>query len=161
MESLNNSNNESKIELPEHYDSIDYLPMLSWEKVQKKSDLRHLLKKYQNVTPEQKLELKKVWDNIYNEFISAFGFSDKFNDIIDQKLKIARLQRKHIITGDDSIINFIRENEKVLNAMESKQDEGDIYETKQIIEKHFGIRISLIDCTVRDFYSYIKTMKSK
>ena len=82
------------IELPEHYDSIDILPMLIWERIHKNLDVSHLLIKYRKLTDEQRVELKKVWDNIYIEFVNTFGFSEQFNDIINQKLKIARLQKK-------------------------------------------------------------------
>ena len=149
------------IELPEHYDSIDILPMLNWERMHKKLDVSHLLVKHHKLTDEQRIELKKVWDEIYKEFINTFGFSEQFNSIVDQKLKIARLQKKHIRTGDDSIVNFIRANEKQLEQMEQGSEKGDIYQTKQFIEKYFSIRISLTDCTVRDFFSYLKTMKNK
>ena len=150
------------IELPEHYDSIETLPMINWNRIHKKFDVSYLLLKHYKLKEEQRSELEKVWDLIYKEFINTFGFGDQFNSIIEQKLKIARLQRKHIITGDDSISNFIRANEIQLIELEKKgTDGGDIYQTKQFIEKYFGVKISLSDCTVMDFFSYIKTMKIK
>ncbi len=71
------------------------------------------------------------------------------------------MKLKKIIKKDESIQNFINANEKLLAEVKSKNVGGDLYKTKQAIEKHFGIRISLADCSVREFYEYLKDLKTK
>lgn len=146
--------------LPEHYDSIDTLPVLQWEKIHKKFDMIYLLVKPKKLSEKQEKELKKVWEKIFYEFIHVFGFSEKFNDIINQKLKLARLKNMRVITDDDSIQNLIRIEEIKLESMQKINNKGgDMYKTKAIIEKYYGIHIPLAQCSVREFYSYLKEMK--
>jgi hypothetical protein len=147
------------IELPEHYNSIDYLPMLNWDRINKKNDLTYLLIKPSKLSEEQVIELQKVWKAIYEEFISVFGFSDHFKDIINLEIKIARLRLKKIIKKDESIQNFINANERILEEIKVKNTGGDVFKTKQAIEKHLGFRISLTDCSVREFYEYLNSIK--
>lgn len=148
------------IELPEYYDSIDYLPMIKWDKINKTMDVSLLLKSNGKINDEQKEVLIKVWEAIYGEFVSVFGFGDYFNDIVNLETKIARLKLKMIIKGDESIQNFINANEKVLSEMKNKNSVGDVYKTKMAIEKKLGIRISLNDCSVREYYEYLRHIKS-
>lgn len=147
--------------LPEHYDSIDTLNMLQWERIHKKFDMIHLLVKAKKINKKQRTALKEVWEKIYSEYINTFGFCESFEDIIAQKLIISRLKNKQVITGDDSIENFIRAGELKLLKMQQRNVSGgnDIYKTKGIIEKYYGIRIPLAECVVREFYSYLKEMK--
>ncbi len=149
------------IELPEHYTSIDYLPMLNWDKINKTNDFSFLLVKRKKINEGEATELKKIWQSIQTEYIDVFGFGDHFKDIMNLEMKIARLKLKKIIKKDESIQNFIKANEKALVELKNKKIQGDVYETKQVIEKHFGIRISLIDCPVREFYEYLKGVKKK
>lgn len=149
------------IELSDHYNSIDYLPMLNWDKINKTNDFSFLLIKRTKINEEQAIELKKIWQLIQTEYIEVFGFGDHFKDIMNLEIKIARLKLKKIIKKDDSIQNFINSNEKALAELKNKNIKGDVYETKQAIEKHFGIRISLNDCPVREFYEYLKGLKRK
>lgn len=150
-----------KQSLPEHFDSIDTLNMLAWDRIHKKFDMVYLLIKPAKLNQKQIDELQIVWKKIYSEYINTFGFGEKFEDIISQKLKIARLKNKQIITGDDSIQNFIRIEEIKLDKMQGRNSGSDVYKTKAIIEKHYGIRIPLAECSVREFYSYLKEIKAK
>jgi hypothetical protein len=147
--------------LPLHYDSIDVLPMLNWDKINKKNDLTYLLFKPSKLNEKQIAELQKVWKKIYDEFINEFGFGDHFKSIMDLEIKIARLKLKKIIKNDQSIQNFINANEKMLFELKNKNVGGDVYDTKMAIEKKLGIRISLGDCTVMEFYKYLNSLKKQ
>ncbi len=156
---MKTSKKKSLPKLPEHYTDIDDLNMLSWIRIHKKKDMIYLLKKPKKINEAQRKELNKVWDKIYYEYILTFGFGDAFMNEIDQKLKIARLKNKQVITGDDSLINIIRANEIKLQGIQKRTTGSDIYKTKEAIEKKIGIRIPLAECSVREFYSYLKNMK--
>lgn len=149
-----------EVVLPEHYDSIDYLPVLNWDKVHKTANMVHLLKTPIKLSVPQSKELSKVWENIYKEYFEVFGLGSGIKEIAEVKLKIAKLKLKEIITGDVSIRNFIRQNEILLKSMEDKQGgESDIYETKKAIEIKFNMHIPIAVCSVREFYSYLKDLK--
>ncbi len=147
------------IQLPDHYTSIDYMPMLNWDRINKKNDMSYLLLKTAKLTVDQNVELTKVWDLLKSEYIEVFGLGEHFKDIINLEMKIARLKLKKIIQNDASIENFIKVNEKLLIELKNKKQEGDIYKTKQAMEKYFGIQISLITCPVREFYEYLEDFK--
>jgi len=146
--------------LPLHYDSIDYLSILAWDKIHKTGDVAYLLVKPAKLSDEQRVELSKVWEKLYNEFVSVFGFSEQLKDEMELQIKITNLRLKKILTGDVSIQNFIRASERQLEGVKNRKvTGGDIYKTKQSIEKHYGIRVPMAECSVREFYSYLKDIK--
>lgn len=152
--------------LPEYYDSIDLLPIMNWNKIHETGDMTHLLVKKEKMNDEQIKLLLEVWRKLYDEYIDRFGFSESFQDMLTEKIKIGKLKLKKIITGDESISNFIRVHEIKLEALKSKAMAGssDIYKAKQAIEssvKYRGIRISLTETSVREFYSYLQDIKKK
>jgi len=157
-------NNIKEPLLPDHYDTIDELPMIKWNKIHKESDPIHLLKQARSVSLNelQKDELQKIWEELYNEFINVFGLSESLKDIMELELKIARLQMKRITSDDAAVLNFINSLQKQLNALREKnqaESGSDIYTTKNNLEKHFKVNISMSTCTVREFYSYLRDLK--
>ena len=150
-----------KFQLPEYYNSIDTLPMIRWDKINKKGDVTELLVKRVELTELQKIELQKVWLNIHKEYIDTFGFGEHFKDVLNLEMKIARLKLKLIIKNDESIKNFIKADEKRLLELKNKNVGGDIYDAKHAIEKNLGIRISLNECSVTEFYKYLQNLKAK
>lgn len=150
-------------QLPEHYTSIDYMPIMNWSKAHEKKDVAYLLCKHQTITEAQRQQLNAVWQAMYEEFVSIFGLGDSYKDMLEQRLKIGKLKLKLIITGDETLRNFIRAHEKKLEIMKSNNGSSDIYKTKQAIESHpkyRGIRISLTETSVREFYSYLQDLKT-
>lgn len=150
---------QRKILLPAHYDSIDFLPILFWAKLHEKGDMVWLLEKKKRISNDQKKELKKVFEKIYEEYINVFGFGENFTDVLELQIKIAKLKLKKVTTDDLSIDNFIRANEIKMEAIKKRNIGGDIYKTKEAIEKKIGIRIPMAECSVREFYSYLKSVK--
>lgn len=148
------------IKMPEHYTSIDYMPMLNWDKIHKTMDMSFLLVKPVKINDAQRSEFIKVWEAMYNEFVTVFGFSEQVKDVAELELKIAKLTVKKIITKDESLQNIIRSHKKQLELMKEKRMEGDVYQAKQAIEKHFGMRIPMAEVSVREFYSYLNNMKA-
>jgi|ERR1035437_1378639 hypothetical protein len=152
-----------KVVLPDYYISIDEFPILLWDKIHSTGDMSYLLKKRTALNDEQKKELAKVFTAMYDEYIQVFGFSENFNDILAEKIKLGKLKIKKIITGDMSIQNFIEKSKNKIEAIKNRNagTGGDIYKTKQVIEKHYGIKISLLETSVREFYSYIRDIPKK
>lgn len=161
MKKSEKKSESEKIILPEHYSSIDYLPMLNWERIHKTKDVAHLLVKNEPLTDKQRAELDLVWYNVNNEYIQVFGFGEDFKLMLDKQIQIGKLKLKKIITKDDSIQNFIRAEEIKLEGIKKRigNGGGDIYDAKKIIEKQFGVRLPMKEVTVREFYSYMKDVK--
>lgn len=156
---------EFNISMPEHYSSIDHLPILSWEKIHKTGgDISHLLVKPRKISNSQKNKLVKVWQNICDQYIDEFGLSEHLKSIADLQGKIGRLKIKKISTGDTSLENIIRVEEIKIEALNQriKESSYDIYKAKQMIEKHIGggFRLAMVNTTVREFYSYLKDINS-
>lgn len=150
----------STVSLPAHYTGIDFLPIINWEMVHKKNDFTYLLHKAEKLSEAQIALLKKVWENIYDEYIEVFGFGDQFKDMMKLKLEIAKLQLRKIIEKKESLQNFINVAQLRLDKMQINTTGGaDIYKMKAAIEKKLGVHIPLKDTSVREFYSYLKDLK--
>lgn len=145
--------------MPEYYDSIDYLPVLAWEKIHATGDVSFLLKKRSAINASQKGELDKAWEALYNEYVNVFGLGEQFKRALEMQVSIALLKLKKITTGDENIQTFIDVKSLQLAEMQKNNKGGDIYKAKKAIEKKMGIRIPLAEVSVREFYSYLRDLK--
>lgn len=158
MKSLRKS---KKVLLPEYYSGIDDLPILKWEKVHETGSVKHLLVKPCELSQVQISALTLIWNSIYEEYIQEFGFSEQYKSIIDLRLKIAKLQMKKVISGDDSIDNFIRMHQLKMEAIVKFIKPGDVFKAKKAIETHTGIYLPIKEISVREFCSYLREMNTK
>lgn len=150
--------------LPPHFDSIDNCPVIIWNKIHENEDITWLLHQrnpLQLPNSHQLKLLKKVWENIYEEYIQYFGFSNEFKDILNKKKHIATMEI-NLCLGDKTKGTFIKiakqELELMMNAQSSKK--GDFWQAKVIIEKHFKFQLNP-KTSVRDFYNYQKDLLKK
>lgn len=153
----------TKLVVPAHHSSIETLSVFAWNKIHETGDLSFLLLKKNVLTLKQLTALQKTWDVLYQEYITVFGFGDNYKGILQERMSIGKLKLKKIISGDESVDNLMRHHKKRLDALESRNNKTgkDIYTTKQIIEKHFGIRIILQETSVREFYSYLRDINNQ
>jgi len=143
----------------EVYDSIFNLPQWNWEQIHKTNNLSYLkvLTTYRKVEVDTSNELQELWEEIYEEYIEEFGFSNSYNDLINSKIYIAGLKHEYIKTSNRVLLNVIRIAENKL----SKEGAGEalnLLEAVQHIEKHQGIKLNSRTITVADYHAYIKTI---
>lgn len=154
-------NPKKKISLPQHHTSIDTLPILSWERIHEKRDMIHLLIKPVKLTKAQKIELVKVWDAIYDEYLKVFGFGEALQAINKKRIEIYRLTALYLATRDKSHLNFINKKETELKKLMQAQNgsKGNIYEAKIRMEQILKIYLPIKDLSVREFYTYDANLK--
>ncbi len=147
------------------YESIDDLPIYNWFKIHETSDLSFLLiKKKKFVKMTQQLSAKKMWTQIYDEYIQKFGFSDNFLSILQKETEISLLIIEKAMTNDQSINTLIKiieiEIEKLKGPV-SKNAPVDFFKLKSAMEEQLKFRINMKECSVTEFYSYISLLQNK
>lgn len=147
-----------KYRMPKHYDSLD-APVMIWERVHRTGDLSHLLLVKRRLTTRLTEQLQKVWENIYNEYLSEFGFSDDFISIKQKEVEIAMLKLQFIMDGDRSHDTFIEIAEIELNDLKEGSGKSDFMQTKIAIERTYKFQINMAKTSIREFYSYLKHLK--
>jgi len=126
-------------------------------KVHETGDYSYLLYKKKTINAKEKLFLKKIWFQLYDEYIKMFGFSENFKNIFKKQKEIALLKVRKIVTGDKIYQTFIEiaeiEFQKLLKANSSNYD---FFEMKAIMQKYLGFVIDVHKTSVSEYYSYIK-----
>jgi len=61
------------------------MPIYNWWKINSTGDLSFVLVKQKKLNATQKKVLDKYWKMIFDDYISIFGFSEDFIEIIEQK----------------------------------------------------------------------------
>ena len=64
---------------PKYYKSISELPIKAWFDIHKTGNYNQLLKKKRRLSKKQIVKLSQTWENLVNEWITTFGFSDEYN----------------------------------------------------------------------------------
>lgn len=147
--------------LPNHYASIDYLPVLNWYKVHETRDYSYLLEHRVAINEEQMEKLRLLWETLFDEFIGIFGWGDEFMIILRRRIEIGKLKLKKLITKDMSYQTLIDVAEFKLSLLMKNAGGGDIYTAKTAIERKLHVRVPLHECTVREFYSYIREIRKQ
>lgn len=143
------------------FQNIDELPIYNWNKVHETGDLRFILLKNTSkpFTKKQLLTATQKWTVIYEEYIAKFGFSEHFIDMLEIEKEIALLIIEKNETGDMSFqtgINLL--NAKIERKIE-EMPKGDFFLLKAQMEKQLGFRINTRECSVMEFYSYLKSLQ--
>lgn len=141
--------------IPEHHSSID-APVAVWEKINATGDVTWLLIKRKKVGSEILSELKKAWENIYDEYLQEFGLSDSFVEIKSREIEIAKLQLQLILTGDRTIETFIEVYQHELDDVKKQSMNGSFMDCKIAIETAMKFQINMHTTSIREFYSYLK-----
>lgn len=98
---------------------------------------------------------------MYEQFIKEFGFSENFLDIVRKQKEILNLKINKIVTEDKSIQTFIDVCDFELEGLRKMGEGGNFMELKTHIEKTIGIKINPMECTVTEFYGYVKYIEKE
>jgi hypothetical protein len=142
----------------EVYDSLD-APVFYWIKVHESGDLSWLLVKRKKLNKSLLKILVSAWENVYDQFLKEFGFSDGFEAILRKKIEIALMKCELIMTGDRSLETFIEIALEELKDLQVTMGKGNCMEAKIAIERHFKFQINLMTTSIREFYSYLNHIK--
>lgn len=144
--------------MPEHYDSLD-APVYIWSKVHETNDLSWLLIKRKKLNEKMRSLLEKVWEKIYDEYLSEFGFSEAFVSIKEKELQIVKMKLELILSGDRTLLTFIEIEEQDLAEMKKGISKASFMTSKIAIESKFKFQLNMMTTSIREFYSYIKHLK--
>lgn len=152
---------KKKTTLPPHYNNIDDLPIMIWEKVHKTKDLTLLLIKPRKLIKAEKILLAKVWTEIYDEYIKVFGFGESLKAILKKRIEIYKLQAQYLVSRENSTLNFIKRKNAELDKLkqEQLQGAGDIFTAKIWMEQILKYHLPMKDLSVREFYAYMNNVK--
>lgn len=142
----------------EIYSSID-APIKVWEKVHKSGDLSHLYVKPKKVTKKDVPKLQAAWEKIYDEYLSEFGLTETFADIMELKRQIALANLRVILTGDRIYVTEAKIKEIELAELERVAHSGSIMDAKKAIEMQYKFQLNMNTTSIREFYSYLKDIK--
>jgi len=144
------------------YEGIYDLPILNWQMINDKKDLKYFIKE------GEKLKgifldyfLRDLWEKTLDEFILKFGFSEHFLQIIRKKKEIANLKAEQIITGKKGLTAFIKIAEAELQELIGDENGGgNFYSIKGALDIA-GFNIDVKKTTVAEFYTHIETLKKR
>ena len=136
------------------------MPIYTWWQLHDTGDMSWLLKKGKS-NWWKNIALKIIWIELYDEYIGVFGFGESMNEILIKEKELIRLYTNYIVKKDKGAGTFIIIAEKSLVEMKSKITNGEknFYLTKARIEKLLGFTINPKECSVKEFYSYIKMIE--
>lgn len=142
-----------------YYESIEELPIFNWWNLQSTLDFSYLLKTKKKINLIQKIILSRQRKKLYADYIDRFGFGDKYMEMIEKKQRIAIMRIERALENDKSKETFIEiEEEELLNMVIEAQGESlNLYESSAIIGRVLGFRIDVKECTVVEFFHYMKT----
>ena len=143
--------------LPNHYESIDTLPIYNWWKVHEMGSFEYLLINREELTNKQQKRFAEVWKVLYNQYITRFGYTDQFLETMQKKKEIALLKVDLITSGDKSLKVFIQIAEKELEEMTG--EDMDFYTGKSMLEKTLGFYIDIHKVSVAEYYSHFQVAK--
>ena len=143
-----------------YYNSLDTLPIKIWFEIFKTGDYTLLLIDKTEVKEEHLVELNESWEEMFNEWINKFGFSEQYLENLQQKISIAKLQAEYIITGQRHFKTLIRIEKEELKANEIDTSEPiELDQTLWKMSKHYGFKLNSRELTVTEYYSAINDIK--
>lgn len=135
------------------YESLDTLPMWNWYLLNKEKDLSQLIAgDDKTITKRRAKRLNALVRTLNEDYVDRFGFDDELLKRLRIEKRIAKLQSKYILTGDRSIITFIKIEENALAELQSDPQEENIYKTKTYVEKILGVPLDLTKISVAEFH---------
>jgi len=136
------------------YSSIEDLPVWNWNKIIEKHDLTFLYKTEGTYTDR----LIPIWDDIQQEHLDEFGYSDDMKSRERIMLKIIRLNIKFVETRNRVLLNFIKIQ---LKKLELKNLSGNVKFGKLliIVSKAMGFQINPKTYTVYQWYHTLNSLK--
>jgi hypothetical protein len=148
---------------PKYYQSIDDLPQWNWNQIHKTDNYAYLEIKtsYRKIEQDKSESLKKIWFNIYNEFIDEFGLSKRYLDLLEVRKLIANLKLEFVKSGERSILNEIEIEEMDLKEEFESKDEVRYESIVMAIEKRQSMPIDPKTITVYKYNNYLRTFNEE
>ncbi len=132
------------------------MPVHNWFKLHEDNGLKWLHKKGKS-RPLGNIAYKIL----QNSFIKEFGFDSVFLSDLQKRIQIARYKAKIALTGDTSDQIFIDVLTQELEIMSVSGKKNSYIDTVIYVEKFMGFKLDLKNTTVKEFYSYIRSINGR
>ena len=148
---------------PKTYKSIDDLPQWNWNQVHKTGNYAYIkiLPSYRNLDHEDSDYLKEIWYEIYDEFLTEFGFSKEYLELLEAKRRIAEMKLEYIRTDNRNLLTMIDIEEMEFNARFEREEGARFEAVVMAIEKRQGMPIDEKKITVYKYNNYIRNIKEE
>lgn len=121
--------------------------------------MRFLLKARREISDKEKVELKKQWELIFDEFLDEFGIPEHLVKILRLQRDISVMKLDRYLSGDASLDTFIFIKEEELRDAQNTTNSVDNFNESVIaIEKYMGFKFDVNVDSVRKYYGYIKLL---
>lgn len=143
------------------FESIEDMPVWNWFKIYETNELSYILLTPPKNTEKLSSELKKAWENIYNQFIDFFGVSDNYRKILELKREICIRETERIIYEDESQQTFKEVAQYELDVLLKRQTNQTMEDMTLAIEERYRFPIDEKKVSVKKYYSYLKSLNKK
>jgi len=142
--------------MPAYYENIDEMPVYNWFKIAETADLK-FMKASSRTKFDPKIASKK-YEEIQRQYFDEFGFGESYEKTLITRANIVNLKIEKAITGNNFLINFIKQAEIDLKDSFRHAEKINILETKIHVEKYIGFRLNDREVSVKEFYTYLNVM---
>jgi hypothetical protein len=134
---------------------LNELPQFNWFMFQDTGDLSYVLKNKSDYKNSMESFAITVWQELSDEYINNFGFSEEYIKILDKKKEIAQLQLDYVANDDPTRLTFIEVAEEELKKMNESESEN-MYDVVAFVSKKTGILIDIKRISVMEFKAFCK-----
>lgn len=136
----------------QYYDSIYNCTMRVFDSVSKTNDLSLLVidKKASIKTSD----LESAWNKIYDELISTFGLSQKFQDYLNLMVQACELYKQGYVDNFRDKITLAELKEAQAHEILGEPSKKGFLSMVTPLSKFMGFRINPNDITVFEFFDY-------
>lgn len=144
-----------------YYKSIEELPVYNWFKIQETNDLRHILKKYGEVSKKELFELEKAITSLTDQYIDTFGISYEFRQQLELKRDIRVMEIDFFLTQDKFKLTFINHKKAQLKVLVTRINKAETGNVKVYVSKYMGFQVDYKKMSVREFYETLREITNE
>jgi hypothetical protein len=139
------------------YSSIHTCSIFIWFQIRETGDISLLLKEKNKVKNDEIKCLRMIYMQMLDEYIKLKGDNEEENKLRELTNEIIERVQKRIIENDNSQWTWIDiAKQKIDDMVKSNPEKNDLFKMKVTLEKIVGVPINVYQCSVADFYGYVK-----
>ena len=144
----------SKKSVSKYYTGIDELPIYNWVQIHETGDLTHLVIE----KGEDEMNLQKLWEQIYDSYLSTFGVGDDYVNEKQSEIKELKLRLDAYLTGDKTKLTFADIEKEQRESKFYKGEGTKFHESVAILEKYLGFQIDPKVMSVLKYYTHVNLL---